>query len=270
MAGTFSTGSIDLDGAAIAGLTLTTSAMMPGDAVTDDVLVSNVGTAQLRYSLSTASTNADAKGLRTVLTLTVKTIDVTTPGTPSATTSTARRSWRPRFSVRARPASAARPRAPRREIATWPRPPARPSASASRCRIGYGGAFRRDHHDHVHVRRGADGEQPVGLVVRGRESRPATLALPLPIRQEQQHAKDLVTLARRVVTVTWVLLVASLIGLVALTHLTTSFVVRGGSMAPAIPVGSLILEERMAPDEVVEGNVITFHTANGASSPTAW
>jgi predicted ribosomally synthesized peptide with SipW-like signal peptide len=82
VAGTFSTGSIDLDGTAIAGLTLTTSAMMPGDAVTDDVLISNVGTAQLRYSLSTASTNADAKGLRTVLTLTVKTIDVTTPGTP--------------------------------------------------------------------------------------------------------------------------------------------------------------------------------------------
>jgi predicted ribosomally synthesized peptide with SipW-like signal peptide len=82
VAGTFSTGSIDLDGTAIAGLTLTTSAMMPGDAVTDDVLVSNVGTAQLRYSLSTASTNADAKLLRAVLTLTVKTVDVTTPGTP--------------------------------------------------------------------------------------------------------------------------------------------------------------------------------------------
>lgn len=79
---TFSTGSIDLDGTAIAGLTLTTSAMMPGDSVTDDVLVSNIGTAQLRYSLSTASTNADAKGLRTVLTLTIKTIDATTPGTP--------------------------------------------------------------------------------------------------------------------------------------------------------------------------------------------
>lgn len=82
VAATFSTGSIDLDGTAIAGLTLTTSAMMPGDAVTDDVLISNVGTAQLRYSLSTASTNADAKLLRAVLTLTVKTIDVTTPGTP--------------------------------------------------------------------------------------------------------------------------------------------------------------------------------------------
>ena len=82
VAGTFSTGSIDLDGTGIAGLTLTTSAMMPADAATDDVLISNVGTAQLRYSLSTASTNADTKAPRNVLTLTVKTIDVTTPGTP--------------------------------------------------------------------------------------------------------------------------------------------------------------------------------------------
>jgi predicted ribosomally synthesized peptide with SipW-like signal peptide len=79
---TFTTGSIDLDGAAIDGLVLTTSAMMPGSTVTDDVLVSNIGTAQLRYAMSTASTNADLKALRDVLTLTVKTIDVTTPGTP--------------------------------------------------------------------------------------------------------------------------------------------------------------------------------------------
>jgi len=80
--GTFSTGSIDLDGVAIDALILTTSAMMPGDTVTDDVLVSNIGSAQLRYALSTSSTNADAKALRDVLTLTVKTIDVTTPGVP--------------------------------------------------------------------------------------------------------------------------------------------------------------------------------------------
>jgi len=82
VAGTFSTGSIDLDDVKIDALTLTTGALMPGDSVTDDVVVENDGTAQLRYALSTSSTNADAKGLRDVLTLTVKTIDVTTPGTP--------------------------------------------------------------------------------------------------------------------------------------------------------------------------------------------
>ena len=80
--GTFSTGSIVLDDVKIDALTLTTGTMMPGDTVTDDVVVENDGTAQLRYAMSTASTNPDAKGLRDVLTLTVKTVDVTTPGVP--------------------------------------------------------------------------------------------------------------------------------------------------------------------------------------------
>jgi len=80
--GTFSTGSIVLDDVKIDALTLTTGTMMPGDTVTDDVVVENDGTAQLRYAMSTTSTNPDAKGLRDVLTLTVKTVDVTTPGVP--------------------------------------------------------------------------------------------------------------------------------------------------------------------------------------------
>jgi hypothetical protein len=78
----FTTGTIDLDGVKIDALVLTTSALMPGDTVTDDVVVDNVGTAQLRYAMSTASTNADSKALRDALTLTIKTIDMTTPGTP--------------------------------------------------------------------------------------------------------------------------------------------------------------------------------------------
>ena len=80
--GTFSTGSIVLDDVKIDALTLSTGAMMPGDSVTDDVVVENDGTAQLRYAMSTSSTNPDAKGLRDVLTLTVKTVDATTPGVP--------------------------------------------------------------------------------------------------------------------------------------------------------------------------------------------
>jgi predicted ribosomally synthesized peptide with SipW-like signal peptide len=80
--GTFSSGSVLLDGTKIAGLTLSTGGMVPGDTVTDDVVVQNIGSVQSRYAVSTASTNADTKALRTVLTLTVKTIDVTTPATP--------------------------------------------------------------------------------------------------------------------------------------------------------------------------------------------
>jgi hypothetical protein len=56
--------------------------MMPGDSVTDDVVVENDGTAQLRYAMTTSSTNADGLGLRTVLTLTVREIDATLPATP--------------------------------------------------------------------------------------------------------------------------------------------------------------------------------------------
>jgi len=78
----FTTGTIDLDGTKIDALVLTTSALMPGDTVTDDVVVENDGTAQLRYAMTTSSTNADSKALRDALTLTIKTIDVTTPGTP--------------------------------------------------------------------------------------------------------------------------------------------------------------------------------------------
>ena len=79
---TFDTGTIVLDAAKIDALVLTTSAMMPGDSVTDDVVVENDGTAQLRYAMTTSSTNADGLNLRTVLTLTVREIDATDPGTP--------------------------------------------------------------------------------------------------------------------------------------------------------------------------------------------
>ncbi len=82
VAADITTGTIILDAVKIDALILTTSGLMPGDTVTDDIVVENDGTAQLRYAMSSSSTNADAKALRDVLTLTVKTIDVTTPGTP--------------------------------------------------------------------------------------------------------------------------------------------------------------------------------------------
>jgi predicted ribosomally synthesized peptide with SipW-like signal peptide len=80
--GTFSTGSIVLDDVKIDGLVLSISPLMPGGTITDDVVVENDGTAQLRYAISTATTNPDAKLMRYALNLTVRTIDVTTPGVP--------------------------------------------------------------------------------------------------------------------------------------------------------------------------------------------
>jgi predicted ribosomally synthesized peptide with SipW-like signal peptide len=80
--GTFSSGSVILDDVKIDALTLSMAGMVPGDTVTDDVVVENDGSVQLRYALSTSSTNADGKSLRDVLTLTVKGLDVTTPASP--------------------------------------------------------------------------------------------------------------------------------------------------------------------------------------------
>lgn len=81
-ASAFTTGTIILDDVKVDALVLTTSALMPGDTVTDDVVIENDGTAQLRYAMTSSSTNADAKALRDSLTLAIKTIDVTTPASP--------------------------------------------------------------------------------------------------------------------------------------------------------------------------------------------
>jgi len=79
---TFSTGTIDLT---IAPTTAAVSfaGMVPGDQVTDDIVVTNApGSDSLRYAISSTATNPDAKGLKDQLVLTVRTVDVTTPGTP--------------------------------------------------------------------------------------------------------------------------------------------------------------------------------------------
>lgn len=80
--GVFTAGTIALDAAKVDGLTLTTGALMPGDVVTDDVVVENDGSAQLRYAVSTSSTNLDTLALRDALTLEVRGLDATTPGVP--------------------------------------------------------------------------------------------------------------------------------------------------------------------------------------------
>jgi hypothetical protein len=59
------------------------SGMVPGDSVgANPLVVSNTGSAQLRYAISSVATNTDTLALKDALTLTIKTIDVTTPGVP--------------------------------------------------------------------------------------------------------------------------------------------------------------------------------------------
>ncbi len=69
--------------------------------------------------------------------------------------------------------------------------------------------------------------------------------------------------ARRVLAGLWLLVLVGLIGLAALTHLTSTFVIHGGSMEPAIPIGSLIVESPVAPEAVRAGDVITIRADNG-------
>jgi predicted ribosomally synthesized peptide with SipW-like signal peptide len=83
-ANTFSTGTIDLTVAPTSAL-VTFSNMMPGDTVTNPLVVGNAGSESLRYAVSSVATNADVptpKGLKDQLVLTVKTVDTTTPVTP--------------------------------------------------------------------------------------------------------------------------------------------------------------------------------------------
>ncbi len=81
-ANAFSTGTIDITTTPSTAL-VSFSNMVPGDQVTDDLVVANAaGSSALRYAVSSTATNTDSKGLKDQLVLTVKTVDVTTPGTP--------------------------------------------------------------------------------------------------------------------------------------------------------------------------------------------
>jgi hypothetical protein len=67
----FTTGTIDIS-VAPATAVLTATTMMPGDTVNGSALVTNGGTAQLRYSITGIATNADAKGLASQITITIR------------------------------------------------------------------------------------------------------------------------------------------------------------------------------------------------------
>lgn len=68
--GTFTSGTIDI--ATTPTTLFTVAAMMPGDSGSASLTVQNSGTGQLRYAMTSASTNADTKALRDQITLTVR------------------------------------------------------------------------------------------------------------------------------------------------------------------------------------------------------
>lgn len=68
---------------------------------------------------------------------------------------------------------------------------------------------------------------------------------------------------RRILTGAWVLVLLGLIGLAVFTRLNTTFVIRGGSMEPSIPLGSLVVLETVAPAEIRPGDAVTIRADNG-------
>lgn len=74
---TFSTGTIDISTSPTSAL-VTYYDMAPGDKTTQSLVVRNADSLGLRYAVIGTAINADSKGLKDQLTLTIKTIDVST------------------------------------------------------------------------------------------------------------------------------------------------------------------------------------------------
>lgn len=73
----------------------------------------------------------------------------------------------------------------------------------------------------------------------------------------------IITNLRRALTAAWVLMVVSLIGLAAWSHLSSLIIVAGGSMEPDVPQGALIGLAAVDPAVIVAGDVLTVKADNG-------
>ena len=73
----------------------------------------------------------------------------------------------------------------------------------------------------------------------------------------------IITGMRRTLTAAWVLMVVSLIGLAAWSHLSSLIIVAGGSMDPAVSQGALIRPAVVDPGAVAAGDILTVKADNG-------
>ena len=77
-----------------------------------------------------------------------------------------------------------------------------------------------------------------------------------------------ITILRRILGAVWLASLALVVLLALVTNLGPHvglevFAVRGGSMAPAIPVGAAIVAVRTAPEEIHVGDIVTIRADNG-------
>src|SRR3989304_9225382 len=76
-----------------------------------------------------------------------------------------------------------------------------------------------------------------------------------------------IVLVRRVLIGAWVLVLVGLIGLAVSPRLNTTFIIRGGSMEPAIPLGSLVSLDFPPANAIRAGDVVTITAENGGVIP---
>ena len=77
-----------------------------------------------------------------------------------------------------------------------------------------------------------------------------------------------IRIIRATLLLVWATATLCLLGLVAVGHVLPSlgrelYVVRGGSMAPSIPLGSVVVVRHVETSEVSLGDIITFRGSNG-------
>jgi signal peptidase len=74
--------------------------------------------------------------------------------------------------------------------------------------------------------------------------------------------------ARRILALLWYASLTLVVGLVVATHAGRAagfetFAIRGASMAPALPLGSLVVVTPVDPGRIAVGDVVTFQADNG-------
>ena len=70
-------------------------------------------------------------------------------------------------------------------------------------------------------------------------------------------------IVRLLLTVLWLATLVALIGVAAWSHVSKPIVVAGMSMAPALPVGSLVTLNDVDPDQLRAGDVVSVRADNG-------
>jgi signal peptidase I len=74
--------------------------------------------------------------------------------------------------------------------------------------------------------------------------------------------RALITTSRRALTAVWVVMLVSLIGLAAWSHLASLIVIAGSSMEPALPRGALIGPAAVDPASIAAGDILTVRADN--------